>query len=236
MPGGQAGRHFLRMRRLIRWVFRIVLGLLLLAAALLVAAIILLDTITREIIVSRLRSQTGMEVKIATVHVGLLSPTISVEGLKLYNTAEYGGSVCLDMPELHLEYDTAALRARQLHLTLLRLEVTQLSVVVGKGGRSNFEILKQKSKESDKNKSALDRLKFTGIDVLNVTLGKFHLTNRTTGRGEEIDFGNKNQILRNVKTGADLSALGLTTFMQSKTTGSGDADADLEALLESLFK
>jgi uncharacterized protein involved in outer membrane biogenesis len=224
------------MRRLIRWVFRIVLGLILVAVASVVVMIILLDTITKEIIVSQLRSRTGMEVKISAVHVGLLSPTISIEGLKLYNTADFGGSVCLDMPELHLEYDTSALRARQLHVTLLRLDVAELSVVVSKGGRSNFEILKQKSKESGRHKNAVEKLKFTGIDVLNVTLGKFHLANLASGRGEEIDFGSKNQILRNVKTGADLSALGLTTLLQGKTTSSGDADVDLNQVIESLLK
>jgi hypothetical protein len=82
----------------------------------------------------------------------------------------------------------------------------------------------------------VEKLKFTGIDVLNVTLGKFHLANLASGRGEEIDFGSKNQILRNVKTGADLSALGLTTLLQGKTTSSGDADVDLNQVIESLLK
>jgi len=224
------------VRRLFRWVVRIVLGLILLAVAGVVVVILLLDTLTKEVIVSRLRSRTGMEVKISAVHVGLLSPTISIEGLKLYNTADFGGSVCLDMPELYLKYDPSALRARQLHLALLRLDVAELSVVVNKSRRNNFEILKQKSKESGKEKSSWEKLKFTSIDVLNVTLGKFHLKNLASGSGEEIDFGIKNQILRNVKTGADLSSLGLVTLSQGKTTSSGDADVDLNQVLESLLK
>jgi uncharacterized protein involved in outer membrane biogenesis len=224
------------MRRLFRWVVRIVLGLVLLAAAAVVAAVLLLDTIAREIVVSRLRSQTGMEVQISAVHVGLLSPTISMEGLKLYNTADFGGSVCLDMPELHLEYDPSALRAGRLHLTLLRLDVAELSVVMNKSGRNNFDTLKRKSKESGRHKSAVEKLKFTGIDVLNVTLGKFHLANLASGRGEEIDFGLKNQILRNVKTGADLSSLGLATLSQGKTSSSGDTNLDLNQVIESLLK
>jgi uncharacterized protein involved in outer membrane biogenesis len=224
------------MRRLVRWVFRIVLGLVLLAIVLVVAAIILLDTMAKELVVNRLRSRTGMEAKVTSVHVGLLSPTISIEGLKLYNTADFGGAVCLDMPELHLVYDASALRSRQLHITLLRLEILELSVVASKSGRSNFEIWKQKSRESSKNKSAAERLKFTSIDVLNVTLGKIHLANQATGHGEEIDFGHKTQILRNVKTGADLSSLGLFALLQSKTTSSGDADVDLNQVLDSLFK
>jgi uncharacterized protein involved in outer membrane biogenesis len=224
------------MRRLLRWVVRIALGLIFLTVAGAVVIILLSDTITKEIIVSRLRSQTGMEAKISAVHVGLLSPTISVEGLKLYNTADFGGSICLDMPELHLEYDPVALRARKLHLTLLRLDVAELSLVVDKQGRMNFDTLKKKSKEPGRHKSAVEKLKFTSIDVLNVTLGKFHLANLASGRGEEIEFGVKNQILRNVKTGADLSSLGLASLARGKVTSSGGEDMDLNQVLESLLK
>jgi uncharacterized protein involved in outer membrane biogenesis len=224
------------MRRLFRWAFRIVLGLIILAVVAVVAVILLLDTITKEILVSRLRAQTGMEVKISAVQVGLLSPTLSLEGLKLYNTAEFGGSVCLDMPELHLEYDPSALRARQLHLTLLRLDLAQLSVLLDKSGRNNFETLKKKSKETTGRKKSADKLKFTGIDVLNVTLGKLRVANLASGRDEEIDFGVKNQILRNVKTEADLASLGLAMLSHGKATSKGDTNMDLSQLLDSLLK
>jgi hypothetical protein len=224
------------MRRLFRWAVRIVLGLVLLALAGAVASIILLDTITKEVLVSRLRSQTGMEVKISSVHIGLLSPTISIEGLKLYNTADFGGAVCLDMPELHLEYDASALRARQFHGTLLRLDLAELSVVVDKSGHSNFDKLKKKGKESGKHKSTTEKMKFIGIDVLNVTLGKAHMANLASGRTEEIEFGVKNKILRNVKNWSDLSSLGLATLSRGKPSPSGDADTDMEQLLECLLK
>jgi uncharacterized protein involved in outer membrane biogenesis len=224
------------MRRLFRWVVRIVLGLILLAVAMVVVVILLRDTITKGIIVRRLRSQTGMESSISAVHVGWLAPTISIEGLKLYNTADFGGAVCLDVPELRLEYDAAALRSRQLHLTLLRLDVADLSCVVDKNGRNNFEMLKKKGKESGRHKSASEKWKFTGIDVLNVTLGKFHLANLASGRGQEINFGIKNQILRHVKTGADLSPLGLAALSHSRDPSTGGDDVDLDQVLESLFK
>ena len=224
------------MRRLFRWLVRIVLGLILLALAGAVVIILLLDTITREILVSWLRSETGMEVKIGAVHVGLLSPTISIEGFKLYNPADFGGSACMDMPELHIEYSPSALRARQLHLTLLRLDLAELSVVLDKRGRNNFDALKQKDKQNAGRKHSAAELKFTGIDVLNITLGKFRLSNQASGRGEEIDFGIKNQILRNVKTEADLAPLGLATLSHGKATSTGDADIDLSQFLNSLMK
>jgi hypothetical protein len=77
------------MRRLIRWAVPHRAGPAPPGRGGAVAIILLLDTITKEIIVSRLRARTGMEAKISAVHVGLLSPTISIEGLKLYNTAGF---------------------------------------------------------------------------------------------------------------------------------------------------
>ncbi|HEV7925218.1 MAG TPA: AsmA family protein [Verrucomicrobiae bacterium] len=224
------------MRRLFRWAFRIVLGLIVLAVVAAVAVILLLDTLTKEFIVNRLRSQTGMEVKISSVHVGLLSPTLSVDGLKLYNTPAYGGSVCLDLPELHIEYDPHALRARQLHITLLRLVLADVSVVLDKSGRSNFETLKQKSKDSTGHKSSGEKLKFTGIDVLNLTPGKLRISNLATGRTEEIDFGAKNEILRDVRPDADLASLGLTMLSRGNASAKGGADLDLSHLFDSLLK
>jgi len=224
------------MRRLFRLLFRLALGLAILAVAGAVAVLLLLDTIAREILASRLRSRTGMEVKISAVHVGLLSPTVTVEGFKLYNTADFGGSVCLDMPELHIEYDPSALRARQLHLTLLRLDVAELSVVLDKRGRNNFDTLKEKGREKGGRRNPAVNLEFTGIDVLNVTLDKFRLSNLASGRGEEIDFGIKNQILRNVKTGADLVPLGLAALSRGKASSSGGAGGDLGKFLDNLLK
>ncbi len=224
------------MRPLFRWAVRIVLGLLFLAVAGAVTVLLLLDTITREILVSRLRLQTGMEARISAVHVGLLSPTVTIEGFKLYNTPAFGGSVCMDMPELHIEYDPSALCARQLHLTLLRLNLADLSLAMDKQGRNNFNALQQKNKGSAPRANSTGKLKFTGIDVLNISLGKFHLSNLASGRGEEIDFGIKNQILRQVKTEADLAPLGVAALSHGKVTSPGGADADLNQLIYSLLK
>jgi hypothetical protein len=223
------------MRRLFRWAFRVVLGLIVLVVLGAVAFILLLDTLAREAVISRLRSRTGMDVKVASVQVGLLSPTFSIEGLKLYNTVDFGGSLCLDMPELHAEYDRAAFRNRQLHLALLRLDLAELDVVIDKHDRMNFDTLRHESQWPNRRKTAVGNLRFTKIDVLNVSLGRFHLTNQASGKSEEVDFGIKNQILRNVKTSADLSALGLAALPRGQSSGARAASLDLPQVIEDLL-
>jgi uncharacterized protein involved in outer membrane biogenesis len=227
------------MRRLFRWVIGLALGLLFLAVVCVAAIVLLRDRLARDMLVNRLRLATGMEVKISAVHVGLLSPTLSIEGFKLYNTADFGGALCLDMPELHIQYDRSALRARQLHLTLLRLDLSELSVVVDKNGRKNFDPLQKKKKDhkdAAKPKDSPGQWKFTGIDVMNATLGTFHMSNLASGQGEKIEFSVTNQILRHVKSWSDLAPLGLTTLSHGKAASSDGSEVDLSQLLDSVLK
>ena len=127
------------MKRLFRWAFYLFLFL----AVLVVAGILLLDTIVKEIAISQIRAQTGMDVKIGKLSVGLLSPTFCVEDFTLYNTAEFGGSPFLRMPELYLEYDRPALRCGQLHFKLVRVNLEEIALVKNQSGRFNVAALEK---------------------------------------------------------------------------------------------
>jgi uncharacterized protein involved in outer membrane biogenesis len=221
------------MIRPIRWLFRIALALFILAVVAVVAGILLLDTVVREVLTSRMHAATGMEVHIASVHVGLMTPTITIEGFKLYNTPAFGGSLCLDMPELHMEYDPAAIRAGLIHLPLVRLNLARIELITDKQGRSNFDGIAKQSKEStSKNKSAA--LKFGGIDTLNLSLGKFHASNLRSGQDEEVDFGAKNQIFHNVKSESDVTGVAVLLAMRGASSN-GHSGVDLNEVLKSLI-
>jgi uncharacterized protein involved in outer membrane biogenesis len=220
------------MRRLIRWA----LFLFVVLVVLVVAAVLLLNTIVKQVVESRMRARTGMDARIGLIDVGLLSPTITVEHFKLYNTADFGGSVFIDMPELHLEYDPLAIRSGKLHFKLVRLDLAEVALVQDKNGRLNVLDLENRSRSASRGKksSAAD-LKFTGIDTLNLTLGKFHLSNLASGREEEIQFGIKNQISHNVKSEADLAGLNLLLAARAASVSSStNHTLDLPALLQSL--
>jgi uncharacterized protein involved in outer membrane biogenesis len=221
------------MRRLIRCA----LYLFVVLVVLFVAAVLLLNTIVKQVVESRLRANTGMDARIGLVDVGLLSPTITIENFKLYNTADFGGSIFIDMPELHLEYDPRAIRSGKLHLRLVRLDLAEVALVQDKKGRLNVLDLENRSRSASRGKksSAAD-LKFTGIDTLNLSLGKFRLSNLASGREEEIQFGIKNQISHNVKSEADLSGLNLRLATQAAMSSrSTNPTLDLPAILKSLL-
>jgi uncharacterized protein involved in outer membrane biogenesis len=217
----------------IRWLLRIAVALFLLAVIAAVAGIMLLDTFVRGVMVKGLHGATGMDVRIASVHVGLRHPVISIEGLKLYNTPEFGGKLCLDMPELHMEYDPVALRAGRYRFPLVRLNLAEVDVVTDKHGRSNFDAIAKQSKEVKPGTNTVSGIQFAGIDNLDLTLGKLHVSNLKSGQDEEVSFGIKNQIFHNVKSEADITGVALLMAMRGSSSG-GHSTMDFNQLLKNL--
>ena len=192
------------MKKLIKWL----LGLFIVFVVLVVALVLLKDVLIKSLAESQIRVQTGMDVKIGKLEFSLSSPTITMEDFKLYNTAEFGGSTFVDLPELHVEYDFDALRARRLHLKLVRFNLAEMNIVKNQSGQTNVvELLakvqkKEETKAAEKTKSAVE---FTGIDTLNLTLGKVKLTDlKEPGKNKEFNIGLKNEVVNNVKSETDL--------------------------------
>jgi uncharacterized protein involved in outer membrane biogenesis len=220
------------MRRLIRWA----LYFCILLVVLLVAAVLLLDTMAREMVVNRVRERTGMDARIGQIHVGLLSPTITLENVKLYNTADFGGSLFIDMPELHLEYDPSVFRSGAFHFKLVRLNLAEIALVQDKKGRLNIEDWGKKSRDAaGKKKSSGKDFKFTGIDTFILTLGKFRLSNLASGREQEIEFAIKDQITRNVTSETNLTSLNLLMAVHAGSLASSSNPVlDVSKLLKGL--
>lgn len=199
---------------MIRRLFRIALYLFIILVVLVVAAILLMDTIAKEIAQNRIYAETGMEAKIGKMSIGLLSPTVTIENFKLYNTPEFGGSQCLDIPELHIEYDVQAARAGKVHLRLVRFNMAEVDILQDKKGHSNFDQLQKRNAAVLNGKpvpakpgtpASKPPFQFTGIDTLNLTLQKAHFARIDAPHQErDINFGIKNQVFHNIKTEADM--------------------------------
>ncbi len=212
------------MRFLFRWAFR----LFLVAVVLVVALVLLKDTLIKSFTERQLRAQTGLDAKIDRLEAGLLSPTLTIENFKLYNTAEFGGSPLVDVPELPLEWSPAALVTGKLHFKLVRVHLNELNIVASKDGRTNivgFVSELEKLSSTNANNRVKRGLEFAGIDVLNLTLDRMKYSNlKQPGKTLEVEFGLKNEVLTNVKTLPDLSTLVLNILFQRgiTITRSGD--------------
>jgi len=206
------------MRTIFRWAFR----LFLVCLVLLIAGILLLDTLAREALEYQIESETGLEVKIAKVHIGLLHPEFSIENFILYNSAEFGGSPLVDMPELHAEYDRNALLSHKLHFRLIRFHLAEINLVDDKNGRRNVDVLQNKlaasAAGSPKKKPRADVSNtnyFGGIDVLNLTLGTAtHLDMRRPGKVDEFRINMNHFVFTNIKTEDQFSGILLVALLR----------------------
>ena len=188
------------MRRLVRWLIRIVGTLVVLGIILLLAK----DALLKEYVQYRLRRETGGDVSIGRLEVSLLKPTLLMENFHLYNPPELGGSPFLVIPEVRLEYDPVAARRQELHFTSAVLNLAELHVVSGPGQKSMLERLQERAGRTKDEKT---RINFTGIDTLTLTLGRIRETNLKGGPVADFNLGITNRVLKNVRTEADLVAL-----------------------------
>ncbi len=209
---------------MIKWIFKWLLRLFLLAVVLVVILLLSYNSILRVFIEHSIRAQTGMDAEIGRVHFSLTEPTITIQDLKIYNPPSFGGTLFLDIPEIHVEYDHDALARRQLHLTLVRFNLGELDIVKNTRGQTNIFSLglalpKNPGGNGDHARNELKRqtgLEFVGIDALNVSVGTLKyidLNNQKNDRTQIV--GIQEQVVPNIKSPADLTGLALLIGLRS---------------------
>src|SRR5271170_5095447 len=152
-----------------KWIFKWVFRLFLLSVVLAIVLLLSLNSILRVFIEHQIRAQTGMDAEVGRFSLGLAEPTVTIQNLKLYNPPSFGGTPFLDIPEIHVEYDRAALARHEIHVTLLRFNLGELDVVKNEAGQTNlFSIAALPSvKKSGGGKKSFAKetgFEFTGID------------------------------------------------------------------------
>ena len=135
------------MKTFFRWVIRICVTLLCLTVLLAVLAVLLKDIIAKSLAEKNLRDNTGMDAKIEKMEVGLMTPTVNLSGLKIYNSEQFGGDSFLEMPELRMEYVPGDIRDGKMHLKTVRLNLSEIHIVKDKTGHTNLEMLDKEVKK-----------------------------------------------------------------------------------------
>jgi hypothetical protein len=149
---------------------------------------------------------------------------VEIRNLKIHNAPEFGGTPFLDIPEIHVEYDRAALARREIHLKLLRFNLGELDIVKSQAGQTNIFLpgLKLPAQKSGTGGNPLADFKkqsgydFTGIDMLNVSIGKLKfidLQNQQNNREQTI--GIDDCVIPNVKSSTDLWSLEALVVLRS---------------------
>jgi len=237
----------------LKFILKLSLGLFLLLLLLLAVVLVLSrDAILRAVMAHNLRTQTGLNAKIGRFHLGLTEPVVEIKDLQLYNAKPFGGTPFLVIPEIHVEYDPAALKKGEVHLTLLRFNLRELDVVKSRDGLTNLlslglELPAKVSTAAVATAGLPDfkrqtGLEFKGIDCLNVSVGIFKYMDLQDQRhNQEQKIGIENFVITNVTSAADLAGLGLLVGMRSgdffkslvapADSGAGNSAPDLWKLL-----
>jgi hypothetical protein len=206
---------------MIRWVFKWLLRLAILAVVLVIVLLLSLNSIVRVMMEHNIRAQTGMDAEIGRVELGLTKPTLEIRDLKIYNPPSFGGALFLDVPEIHAEYDRVAFAEKKLHLTLLRFNLEEINFVKNQSGHLNIDALAKTPKTKTGPAPAPSLKKSTGydfkqIDVLNISFHKAKYVDlQNPANDREQTIGLQNCIVPNVKSPNDLAGVAFLIALRS---------------------
>jgi hypothetical protein len=207
------------MRFIFKWLFRLFIA----AVVLVVIFFLSLNSILRVVVEHNIRAQTGMDVEIGRFKLGILEPTIEIQNLKIYNSTDFAGTPFLDIPEIHVEYDRAALTRREVHVTLMRFNLGELDIVKNEAGETNIFSLgvtvpgkKPGSAQAKINFKKQTGYDFNGIDVLTVSIGTAKYIDLKDQRNNRTQIiGIEDCPIRNVKSQTDLAGLAALVYLRS---------------------
>jgi hypothetical protein len=206
-----------------KFIFKWLLRLFLLAVVLIVIFFLSLNSILRVVIEHNIRTQTGMDAEIGRFKLGLLEPTIEIQNLKIYNSTNFAGAPFLDIPEIHVEYDRAALAKKEIHVTLMRFNLGEFDIVKNQAGETNvFSLgLSVPAKKSGGDQTTINFKRqtgydFKGVDVLNISIGKFkYIDLKDPQNNREQTIGLENVAVPKVKSLTDLASLAPLIYLHS---------------------
>lgn len=205
------------MKWLFKWMFRLAL----LAGGLILLFLVFKDALAGVIVENQIRARTGLEARIGKFSTGLFSGVVTIENLKLYNTADFGGTLFLDVPELHAEFDSPALAQRRLRMKLVRLNLAELNVVRNEAGRTNIAAILEgvQTRSAGGKPGASGRrgdFAFDGIDVFNLSFGKTRFIDLKDSRNNrEIRVDMQSQVFKNVRSEWDARAIVFMIWLRS---------------------
>ncbi|HUB86982.1 MAG TPA: AsmA family protein [Verrucomicrobiae bacterium] len=234
------------MFKFVKFIFKWLLRLAILAVVLVVILLLTYNSILRLLMEHDIRKQTGMDAEIGRFHLSLFEPVIEIQNLKLYNPTNFAGTPFLNISEIHIEYDPDALRNRQIHIILVRFSLAELDIVKNQSGQFNILALGKKLPAKGANVSPAFNFgmqtdySFTGIDTLNFSFGREKFIDlQDPSKDGEQTVGIQNCIVPHVKSANDLDGLILLVGLRSNgfvqqlpgmTSQTGNTDAVRDVL------
>jgi len=208
--------------------------ILIIGVVFLFGIVLLKDQIIKNAITTVGSSVVGAPLKIRKFSLGLLSQKISIKGMQLFNPKGFPEEILIDIEEITVAYDLAALMKKQVRLPLVVVNLKEMVIVKDKEGKLNVDALKvSESKEKDEEKKEENKKEKMEmwpfhIEQLKLNVGKVIYKDFSKGDQPVIkvyDVGFKDKEFEDIRSVEKLattimvSAMGSTAIQGAKIYG-----------------
>src|SRR5712671_3456158 len=137
------------MKRWLRWLLAVLGGFCLL----LLIAWLSIDPLLRSMAERRAREQLGLRIEIGQLKTGLLSGSVVLKELNIFNPEAFGAAMLARVPEFSCVLDLSQAMTNRLRFRELKLRLHELNVIKDKEGRLNFDAVKKMIEEALRHRS-----------------------------------------------------------------------------------
>ncbi|MFA6142283.1 MAG: hypothetical protein WC738_03205 [Candidatus Omnitrophota bacterium] len=184
---------------------------------------------------------TGLKLSIRNFNVGILRTAVNIGGLKLYNPTGFKDRVMLDMPQIYVHYDLPAIFGGTVHLSDVRIDMEEFTVVKNEKGELNLNSLKVaqagkkgEAKKPEKRVSA-GKAPNVKIDSLRLKIGKAVYKDYSKGGAPDVKEFNINidETYTNIDNPSALVSL-IVVKALANTSIAGMANFDIGSMKSSV--
>jgi hypothetical protein len=176
------------------------------------------DQILKSVITVTASAVTGAPVKMGGFRLGLLTQSVSISDLKVYNPKGFPKETMVNIPRIEVAVNIPALLQKKIHLKKVALDLKEITIIKNKEGVLNVNALKvsQKKEETPPAKNAPKETRKPSeeipiqIDELYLNLGR--VINKDYSAGEPpktdvMELGIKNQTYKDITSVQQLITL-----------------------------
>ena len=120
---------------------KILIGSLVLILILFILVIAARNFIVQTLVTKGIEALAGVKVEMQKINIGLISPTVEISSLKVYNPSGFANRLMADIPLIYVDYDLGGFLKNRVHLNKIKIEIRELSVVLNEQGKLNFNSL-----------------------------------------------------------------------------------------------
>lgn len=205
-----------------KWLLYVVIGLIVIVLALGLAK----DVIIKTAVEKGVEVVTGLQLHIASFHMGIIKQVVAIKDLKLFNPKDFEDKVMLNMPEIYVDYDLPAIISGKLHIPEIRVDLKEFVVEKNAKGALNLDSLNvvQAQKGGGKAQAqaqAQAQMPPMMIDMLSLKIGKVVYKDYSGGGAPSVNEFNINidETFRNIDNPSSVVAIIIVKALMNTTIG-----------------